>query len=457
MSACSDQVKTGEGPVARPGYGPPVEQPSPDQNNGNTNEGGRLGDECIDASDCLSELCVAQTGTEAFVCAEACEEAGAPCGMGYTCEDTTDQGLICVPPEMEIPGLGQGGGAPPVKCEIPQNRRFIYTVDHRLVIRSIDPETLEVQERGSCDLDSIHHSVMNALSDAGYPEYDFDSNLDVQRFAVSSMAVARNGRGFIAFSTLDGYPSAYGIITVPNVNSVVDCSVTVQTYEHGYPVQTLSMAKDPLNPSSEKLYANLFTENNLTMIERGDETIAPSRVIEINPEDTSDQYPLMSMQDLRLLELTQDNQGNMFSLFTEDGCHGDCREPEVGQPRPEGVSVKKFKLAAVDLNNEGLGRTYPIEVSDPFDIYCGRSFGECSYSTGHNLVFFDQNPYVFYTQSSGDLNLDNLSFYVYGYGQSRGFSKLSQLEFDPESGSYVGGDSVIIDHQILGAATVACQ
>lgn len=468
FSACSnDAIKTASGMNDFGGY---ENQDQVDTNSDETRFLADFGDPCASSSACKSGICYYDQGSETFgICSSVCDSVGEACSEGFTCQNIPDRGLLCLPhiPESSEPDETQVDDPRSttqmeeevVRCEVAPNRQFVYLVDNELNIRSFDPTTEAIQQRGNCDLSDIFTAISETMLAEGYDDYDIDYNLDQKRFSVNSFAISSTGKGFISFSIARGRTSAYGVITIPNVNAVLECTTTVKMADNGYPVLTLSTAIDP-NDGVEKLYGNFFTETRMLAGEvHEDAEISPSRILEINMDNTQDQFPLLSQQDFRLAELTQDSQGKLLSLYPIPSCHGDCREYEVGQPRPEGIFVNKLQLIEVDLTTETLGQSYPIEIPDPYNHTCG---ADCTYDTGHNIAILNDTPYLVYTQNSGQqIKPDNLRFTPFKgmYGSITGHSYLRKLEFDPATQTYVGeGESIMLSGiVIVGAASPTCR
>ncbi len=80
-------------------------------------EGVTLGGACIDQNDCLSNLCIALSGSGERVCSRYCA-ADSPCPVGFACQRNADRGeAACIPVPLPKP---QGGGGCASSASQPQ-------------------------------------------------------------------------------------------------------------------------------------------------------------------------------------------------------------------------------------------------------------------------------------------------------------------------------------------------
>ena len=431
---------------------------------GSEESAGGIGKLCASSDDCESGVCYVAPENETGICTEVCDEEGISCDGGLTCQYTDEAALLCLPPEPNSPILGE---PEPTSCEVSPNRNFIYTVDDSLTIHTVNPETSEVLNRGKCEYNEIYESVISYLNSEGYEteaaQLEWGS-LFSQRFFINSLAVTSEGRGFISFSVQSYTDSVYGLIEVPNANAVVDCTTTVLGLEEReHLVFTVGVARDSDGARQERLYGNLIYGQEVRKMDRepGDphyEERLPRVLMEINLDDLSDTYPLMTHLGIKVSELTQGQNGELLSLYVEDDCHGDCRPPEVGQPEPSGVDVKNFRILEINTDDETLSQTINVSLEAPYNIQCGRNLYGCEYHVGHNLAFFNNNPYVMYTTSFGvDLYHDSVSEIQYNPGHNPSSNTtLHKLAFNANTQTYEEASAIQLDFAILGAASASC-
>lgn len=460
------EVRTGGSETQQPSH-PPIT--SGGEAAGSTQEStqessGGIGKRCASSEDCESGFCYIAPESVAGICTETCDEEGIPCAGGLTCSYTDEAALLCLPPDPSLPIPG----GPQTSCEVSANRNFIYTVDDSLTIHTVNPETSDVLNRGQCEFTEIFEAVNRHFISEGYENDAFEGELSsfMRRFFINSLAVTSDGRGFIAFNVLSSLSSVYGLIEIPNVNAVVDCTTTVIGLEERERLAfTVGVARDADGAQQERLYGNLIYAQEVWRLERESEDPhsedrLPRILMEINLDDLTDTYPLMTHLGIKVSELTQGQQGELLSLYVEDDCHGDCRPREVGQPEPSGVDVKSFKMFKLNTDDETLSQTLNISLEEPYNVPCGRNLDQCEYSVGHNLAFFNNDPYVMYTTSSGiDLYGDSIDRFEYNaQTSSRASSRtmLHKLAFNANTQTYEEASALQLDFAILGAASASC-
>lgn len=421
---------------------------------------------CSQHEDCESEICIFLNENEPGYCAENCSAEDA-CENDFVCAPNTTQRLLCLPPdhpaiqsEIDIPDVQDTSG-----CELSPNKDFIYTVDNSLTIRRLNPITGEASPTGACEIPEMYGAVNRKITEFGFGDLVFDSSYTFgEKTFVTSLAVTRDGKGYIAFTTKIGYShSAYGLIEVPSVNAIFECKTTVLGVEReNFSILTVSAGQSSLDPQQESLFASLIFAEKMGRPYQDPtspfyEERNPRLLMELNPNELFEQRPFMSVTDLTLSEMTQSNQGQLFSLYLEEGCYGDCRPSVPGLPQPAGVDITYLRLAAINPNTEVIEADYPINLEAPYEANCQ----DCEYSSTHNLAFFHHEAFLTHSLATSYGTVDNLSVSHLKTNSSQSRShmvtKIIRLTFDPVTQSYNEAGAIEVDFPIHGAASFSCS
>ncbi|MGC6418540.1 MAG: hypothetical protein ACON3Z_15560 [Bradymonadia bacterium] len=333
---------------------------------------------------------------------------------------------IDTPGGGEVPGPGgdPGSGVSQNRCDEPGHQPWLYTISPQLEVRATNPDTKETVVLGACNLELIAQAL---ISEHGV-QHEINHRWNVGFYPFfTSFAVSSTGEAYVSFVMVyklgDARSGFYGVVRIPDIHQIRDCTPHVlgdnrETERYSEPSRMFEERMQSFTiglmgeGEDEALYGVLFTGRPLP--DHGgrsespyfDESNVGHELMVINRDDWSMSEAMTRDFSSRLKEISRGGNTGMMSLYTINGCTGDCRQDEEGAT---GERIKSFRLAEVTPGAEELGLAYPVDVQAPQNITCGpggtqtheRNFSaHCSYNSSHNAAFIGDRAFLVYGRQS---------------------------------------------------------